>query len=54
MSNTTMAEISSEAGLSVGIVNLHFKSKERLLIETLRHVTVLAQIQLRVHLILGV
>lgn len=39
LSATTMANITSEAGLSMGIVNLHFKSKEKLLIETLRSVT---------------
>ena len=38
LSGTTMADITQEAGLSLGIVNLHFKSKEKLLIETLRHV----------------
>ncbi len=36
---TTMATVTSEAKLSLGIVNLHFQSKERLLVETLRHVT---------------
>ena len=35
---TTMADITHEADLSVGIVNLHFKTKEQLLIETLRFV----------------
>ena len=35
---TTMADITNEADLSVGIVNLHFKTKEQLLIETLRFV----------------
>ena len=38
LSDTTMATVSKEAGLSQGIVNLHFQSKERLLVETLRHV----------------
>ncbi len=38
LSYTTMAIVSKEAGLSQGIVNLHFQSKERLLVETLRHV----------------
>ena len=33
-----MADITNEADLSVGIVNLHFKTKEQLLIETLRFV----------------
>ena len=38
LSETTMATVSSEAGLSQGIINLHFQSKERLLEETLLHV----------------
>jgi TetR/AcrR family transcriptional repressor of bet genes len=38
LSETTMANVASEAGLSQGIINLHFKSKDRLLEETLRHV----------------
>lgn len=38
LSVTTMATVSTEAGLSQGIINLHFQSKERLLEETLRHV----------------
>ena len=33
-----MATVTREAKLSQGIVNLHFQSKERLLIETLRYV----------------
>ena len=33
LSGTTMADITREAGLSLGIVNLHFESKEKLLIE---------------------
>ena len=36
-SATTMADITKEAGLSLGIVNLHFKSKEKLLLETLKY-----------------
>ncbi len=39
LSSTTMAEITQEAGLSLGIVNLHFQSKENLLQETLRYVS---------------
>ena len=39
LSNTTMAEITQEAGLSLGIVNLHCQSKENLLQETLRVVS---------------
>lgn len=38
LSATTMADITQDAGLSLGIVNLHFESKEKLLIETLRSV----------------
>jgi TetR/AcrR family transcriptional repressor of bet genes len=38
LSETTMATVAGEAGLSQGIINLHFKSKERLLEETLRFV----------------
>jgi len=38
LSDTTMATVTREAKLSLGIVNLHFQSKERLLIETLRYV----------------
>lgn len=37
LSGTTMAEVAKVAGLSQGIVNLHFKSKDNLLNETLRH-----------------
>jgi TetR/AcrR family transcriptional repressor of bet genes len=40
LSGTTMADVTREAGLSLGIVNLHFQSKEKLLIETLRFVAV--------------
>jgi len=38
LSDTTLANVTQEAKLSLGIVNLHFHSKERLLIETLRYV----------------
>lgn len=38
-SDTTVATVAREAGLSQGIVNLHFQSKERLLLETLRYVS---------------
>ena len=38
LSSTTMADVTQQAGLSLGIVNLHFVSKERLLIETLQFV----------------
>lgn len=38
LSATTMADITREAGLSLGIVNLHFESKDKLLVETLRSV----------------
>jgi TetR/AcrR family transcriptional repressor of bet genes len=36
LADTTMAHITQAAGLSAGIVNLHFESKEKLFIETLR------------------
>ena len=36
MSGTTLGDVAKEAGLSQGIVNLHFESKENLLNETLR------------------
>lgn len=35
MGSTTLSDVASEAGLSQGIVNLHFESKENLLTETL-------------------
>jgi TetR/AcrR family transcriptional repressor of bet genes len=38
LSDTTMATVTSEAKLSLGIVNLHFQSKERLLVETLQYI----------------
>ena len=34
---TTMADVADGAGLSRGIVNFHFESKEKLLIATLQH-----------------
>ncbi len=37
MGGTTLADVAGEAGLSQGIVNLHFESKENLLDETLRY-----------------
>jgi len=36
LGNTTLADVAREAGLSQGIVNLHFDSKNNLLNETLR------------------
>jgi TetR/AcrR family transcriptional repressor of bet genes len=36
MSSTTLGDVAREAGLSQGIVNLHFDSKDNLLTETLR------------------
>lgn len=39
LSGVTMAKVTSEAGLSMGIANLHFDSKEKLLRETLAYVT---------------
>ncbi len=38
-SETTMADISDGAGLSRGIVNFYFDSKEKLLTETLQHLS---------------
>jgi TetR/AcrR family transcriptional repressor of bet genes len=38
LSDTTIATVAREAGLSQGIINLHFQSKERLLLETLSFV----------------
>ncbi|MEL0162594.1 MAG: TetR family transcriptional regulator, partial [Halieaceae bacterium] len=38
LSAVTMQMVTREAGLSVGIANLHFQSKENLLRETLRYV----------------
>jgi len=38
LSDTTIATVAGEAKLSQGIINLHFKSKELLLVETLRYV----------------
>ena len=34
---TTLGEVAKTAGLSQGIVNLHFTNKETLLVETLRY-----------------
>jgi TetR/AcrR family transcriptional repressor of bet genes len=34
-----MADVTQQAGLSMGIVNLHFETKEKLLIETLRFIS---------------
>ena len=34
-----MADVTKLAGLSLGIVNLHFETKEKLLVETLRFIT---------------
>jgi TetR/AcrR family transcriptional repressor of bet genes len=36
LSQTSIGDVASEAGLSQGIVNLHFESKDNLLTETLR------------------
>jgi TetR/AcrR family transcriptional repressor of bet genes len=38
LSDTTISTVSREAELSQGIINLHFKSKNGLLLETLKHV----------------
>ena len=37
--DTTMADVTREAGLSLGIVNLHFQSKDNLFEETLRYLS---------------
>ncbi len=37
MGSTTLGDVAGEAGLSQGIVNLHFESKDNLLKETLRY-----------------
>jgi len=37
LADTTIATVAQDAGLSQGIVNLHFRSKEGLLTETLRY-----------------
>lgn len=37
MASVTLADVAKEAGLSQGIVNLHFESKDNLLTETLRN-----------------
>jgi TetR/AcrR family transcriptional repressor of bet genes len=39
LSGVTVALVTREAGLSMGIANLHFESKEKLLLETLQWVT---------------
>ncbi len=38
LSSTTMADVTKTAKLSLGIVNLHFQSKEKLLVEVLRYI----------------
>ena len=38
LSSMTLSDVATQAGLSQGIVNLHFDSKDNLLNETLRHV----------------
>jgi len=39
LAETTIATVAQEAGLSQGIINLHFQSKDRLLTETLRYLS---------------
>ena len=39
LSGTTISTVTKEAGLSLGIANLHFESKEKMLNETLQYVT---------------
>ena len=38
-SGTTVSRVARQAGVSVGLMNFHFKSKERLLRETFRHLS---------------
>src|SRR5210317_1710515 len=38
MGSTSIGNVANEAGLSQGIVNLHFESKDNLLNETLRYI----------------
>lgn len=38
LGSTTLGDVAKEAGLSQGIVNLHFESKDNLLTETLRYI----------------
>lgn len=38
LTDTTISTVAGEAKLSQGIINLHFKSKDRLMVETLRYV----------------
>ena len=40
LGDTTLAHVSKAAGLSQGIINLHFTNKENLLYETLKHIRV--------------
>ena len=39
LGSTTLSDVAKEAGLSQGIVNLHFDSKDNLLTETLRYLS---------------
>ena len=39
IAGTTMADVTKDAGLSLGIVNLHFKSKDKLFEETLLYLS---------------
>ena len=39
MGSTSIGDVAKEAGLSQGIVNLHFQSKENLLNETLQYIS---------------
>ena len=38
LGSTTLSDVAKEAGLSQGIVNLHFQSKDNLLAETLKYI----------------
>ena len=40
IAGTTMADVTKDAGLSLGIVNLHFQSKDKLFEETLDYLSV--------------
>lgn len=39
LSSLTLAQVAKQAGVSIGLINLHFQSKERLLEQTLQHLS---------------
>lgn len=39
LSSLTLAQVAHHAGVSIGLINLHFQSKERLLEQTLQHLS---------------